>query len=98
VPSGEVVEEIERRLVRARVRVGSGGAMDPAGTWFDWHDSPLSISRRGERSLSMLMLPSDEKRLAFEFGRGVADGGAGRGISLSCEGNPFTLSGVEVPF
>jgi hypothetical protein len=29
VPGGEMVEETERRLVRAGVRVGSGGAMDP---------------------------------------------------------------------
>ena len=98
VPGGEMVEDTERRLVRAGVRVGSGGTMDPEGTRFDWHDSRRSVSRRGERSVSMFMLPSDENRLAFGLGGGVEGGWVGRGVSLSCEGHPFLLSGVEVPF
>lgn len=98
VPGGEMVEETERRLVRAGVRVGSGGTMDPAGTRFDWHDSRRSVSGRGERSVSIFILPSNEDWLALGFGEGVAGSRAGRGVSWSCEGNPFLLSGVEVPF
>jgi hypothetical protein len=46
--------------------------------------------------VSMVRLPpSDENRLAFGFGGGVVGGRAGRGVSLSCEGNPFLLSGVK---
>ena len=93
-----MVEETERRLVRAGVRVGSGGTIDPEGTRFDWYDSRRSVSRRGERSVSMFILPSDENRPAFGFGGGVEGGRPGRGVSLSCEGDPFLLSGVEVPF
>lgn len=98
VPGGEMVEATERRLVRAGVRVGSGGTIDPEGTRFDWYDSRRSVSRLGERSVSMFVLPSDENRLAFGFGGGVEGSRAGRGVSFSCEGCPFLLSGVGVPF
>ena len=93
-----MVEDTERRLVRAGVRVGSGGTTDPEGIRFDWHDSRRSVSRRGERSVSMLMLPSVENRLAFGFGGGVEGCRVGRGVSWCCEGHPSLLSGVEVPF
>jgi len=72
--------------------------MDPAGVRFDWYDSRRSVSGRGEGSVLMLMLPSDEGGLASGFGGVVAGGRAGRGVSLSCEGNPFLLSGVKIPF
>jgi len=48
--------------------------------------------------VSIAILSSDENRLAFGFVGVVADGRAGRGVWLSCEGNPFWLVGVEVPF
>ena len=92
-----MVEETERRLVRAGVRVGSGGAMDPEGTRFDWYDSRRSGNVRRERSVSTLRLPSDENGVGFEFGGGVAGGRARRDVWLPCEGNSL-FSGVEVPF
>ena len=92
-----MVEETERRLVRAGVRVGSGGAMDPEGTRFDWYDSRRSVNAYGERSVSTFRLPSDENGLGFGFGGGVGGGLARRGTSLTCEGDPFLFSGIEVP-
>ena len=99
VPGGEIVEETERRLVRAGVRVGSGGAIEPEeGIRADWVDSRRSVGGRGGRSMSMLRLPSDENGLGFGLGGGVTGGRAGRGVSLSCDGDPFLFKGVEVPF
>lgn len=86
-----MVEETERRLVRAGVRVGSGGAIGPEGTRLDWYDSRRSVNVCGERSVSMFRLPSDENGLGFGFA-------GGRGVSLLCEGNSFMFSGIEVPF
>jgi len=94
-----MVEETERRLVRAGVRVGSGGGMDPEeGIRFDWYDSHRSVGGRRDRSVSIFRLPSDENGLGFGFGGGVAGNRAGRGVSLSCGEMPFLLSGVEVTF
>ena len=97
VPGGDMVEETKRRLARAGVRVGSGGVMDQEGARFDWYDSRCSVHACRERSVSTFRLPSDENGLGFGFGGGVGGGLARVVTSLTCEGDPFLLSGIEVP-
>ncbi len=45
--------------MRAGVRQG--------GRRIYWHDSRCSVSKRGERFVSVRMLPSDESELVFGF-------------------------------
>ena len=68
--------------------------MDLEGARFDWYDSRCSVYACRKRSVSTFRLSSDENGLGFGFGEGV--GGGLVGTSLTCEGDPFLLSSIEV--